>query len=65
MHLSNGPKVSDDTEHLVDLKAQRHPRAQFNNSPLSKVGQATRAYLGVRKLENVLIGQIDQERVDT
>lgn len=41
VHLSNGPKVSDDTEDLVDLKVNDTYGRSLKDSQLSKVGQAT------------------------
>lgn len=46
-------------------KGKRQAGAQFKKQSAQQSGPSNRAYLGVRKLENVLIGQIDQERVDT
>lgn len=41
VNLSNGPKVSDDTEDLVDLKVNDTYGRSLKDSQLSKVGQAT------------------------
>lgn len=66
MHLCNGTEVSDGAEDLVDLKEEgrgTHVRHVLGN--LSKTRRLTgRMYLRIRKLEKILISQIDQERID-